>query len=229
MIKIHEEVVQGSQDWMALRCGVLTASDMHKIVTETTLKAANNDKSRAHVYEILSQKITKHVEPTYENMNMLRGYEDEIESRRLYSENYAPVTEVGFITNDKWGFTLGYSPDGLVGDDGLIECKSRAQKYQIQTILNGTVPPEYVMQLQTGLLVSEREWIDFISYCGGLPMYTLRVYPDAKIQEAIIEAARVFYDKIDEMILQFSEKLSTEHLRLIATERQDYSTGGMHV
>lgn len=229
MIKIHDEVVQGSQDWMDLRCWVLTASDMSKIITEAQLKPANNDKCRAHVYEILSQKITKHVEPTYENMNMLRGYEDEIEARRLYSHNYAPVTEVGFITNDKWGFTLGYSPDGLVGDEGLIECKSRAQKYQIQTILSKDVPSEYVMQLQTGLLVSEREWIDFISYCGGLPMYTLRVYPDPKIQSAIIEAAKIFYDKIDELILEFSERLTSEHLRLIATERQDYNIGGMHV
>lgn len=72
------------------------------------------------------------------------------------------------------GFTLGYSPDGLVGDDGLIEAKSRVQKYQFQAIIehvasgSASVPAEFVMQLQTGLLGSECQWIDFISYSNGL-------------------------------------------------------------
>src|SRR3546814_1507000 len=61
--------------------------------------------------------------------------DDEIIARDEYTKHHAPVEQTGFITNDKWGFTIGYSPDGLVGDDGLIECKSRRQKYQVQTII----------------------------------------------------------------------------------------------
>jgi hypothetical protein len=115
-----------------------------------------------------------YVEPHYVGDDQLRGYEDEAEVRRIYAERFAPVHEVGFITNDRWGFTLGYSPDGLVGEHGQIEAKSRRQKYQIQTIIenvvDATIPVDFLIQVQTGLLVSERQWCDFVSYCGGLHM-----------------------------------------------------------
>jgi predicted phage-related endonuclease len=93
------------------------------------------------------------------------------------------------VTNDDHGFVIGYSPDGLVDDDGLIECKSRRQKFQVETILADRVPEEYMLQIQTGLLVTGREWLDFVSYCAGLPMFIKRVFPDARYQEAIIAAA----------------------------------------
>ena len=77
----------------------------------------------------------------------------------------------------------------MVGDDGLIECKSRRQRFQIQTIADDEVPADYMIQLQTGLLVSERKWIDFISYSGGLPMFVKRVEPIPEYQEAIVSFA----------------------------------------
>jgi predicted phage-related endonuclease len=196
MIKYHNDLIQGSEEWLAARCGLLTASEMKMILTPT-LKVASNDKERAHLYELLAQRITNYVEPHYINDDMLRGQVDEIEARALYEKHYAPVEEVGFITNDRWGFTVGYSPDGLVGDDGLIECKSRRQRFQIETIVSDEIPPEYLLQLQTGLLVSEREWIDFASYSGGLPMAKMRVYPDRAIQDAIIVAATAFEERLE--------------------------------
>ena len=119
-IKYHTDLIQGSDEWLQARCGLLTASEMKLIVTPT-LKIANNDKERSHLYELLAQRITQYVEPHYISDDMLRGHEDEVDARILYNDNYAPVTDMGFITNSKWGFTIGYSPDGLVGDDGLIE------------------------------------------------------------------------------------------------------------
>jgi len=190
-ITYHADVIQGSDEWMALRCGVLSASEV-KLILTPTLKIAANDKTRAHVWELLAQRLTRYVEPSYIGDAMLRGWRDEILARDLYSQHYGPVTEAGFITNDRWGFTLGYSPDGLVGDDGLIECKSRAQKFQIQTIAENEVPAEFMLQLQTGLLVTGRAWVDFISYSGGLPMFVKRVLPDLEIQGAIIDAATAF-------------------------------------
>jgi hypothetical protein len=62
-----------------------------------------------------------YVEPHYVSDDMIRGHDDEIEARSLYAKHHAPVAEVGFITNSKCGFTIGYSPDALVGDNGLIE------------------------------------------------------------------------------------------------------------
>lgn len=218
-ITYHDAVIQGSDEWLQMRCGLLTASEMRLVITPT-LKIADNDKTRAHVFELLFQRLTGYVEPQYVSDAMLRGQEDEVYARAAYCEHYAEVTEVGFVTNDRWGFALGYSPDGLVGDDGLIECKSRAGKYQVQTIAENEVPAEYMIQLQTALLVSEREWIDFISYSGGLPMFVKRVEPDLKVQAAIIEAAIAFEQRVAEKEREYFATLAAMP-KLIPTERRE--------
>lgn len=209
------EMIQGSDEWLEARRGLLTASEMHLILTPT-LKVASNDKERQHLYELLAQRVTGYVEPTYIGSDMLRGQEDEIEARILYAKHCAPVREVGFITNSKWGFTLGYSPDALVGENGAIECKSRRQKYQAQTIVQGIVPDEYMIQLQTGLLVAELEWIDFVSYCGGMPMFVERVYPLPAFQEAIISAAAAFEARLAERLVSYQQN----SVRFVPTERR---------
>lgn len=203
-ITIHDDLIQGSEEWMAARCGLLTCSEV-KLILTPTLKVANNDRTRAHVWELAAQRITNYVEPTYINDAMLRGHEDEIRARALYEEKYAPVQEAGFVTNDGFGFTIGCSPDGLVGDDGMIECKSRVQKYQVQTIVEefrqtGTIPEEFVLQVQSSLLVTERKWCDFLSYSGGLPMAVVRVEANPEIQDAILTAATGFEERVCEAI-----------------------------
>lgn len=214
----HADLIQGSDEWLQQRCGILTASEM-KLVLTKTLRTADNDKLRSHVFEIAAQRILGHVEPQYVSDDMIRGHDDEIEARSLYAEHFSPVREVGFVTNDKWGFTIGYSPDGLVGDDGQIECKSRRQKYQVQTIANDEVPEEFVLQLQTGLLVTERDWIDFVSYSGGQPLYVKRVYPDAGIQAAIIDAAIAFEERVADCIQNYRATLAGM-TKVIETERK---------
>ena len=106
MITYHRDLLQGSDEWLQARCGLMTASEMKLIITPT-LKVAANEKASAHLYELLAQRITKHVEPHYISDDMIRGQVDEIEARLLYAKHYAPVEEVGFVTNDEWGFTLG--------------------------------------------------------------------------------------------------------------------------
>jgi predicted phage-related endonuclease len=204
MITHYPDLVQGSDEWLAARLGLITASEM-KLILTPTLKIANNDKTHAHVWELAAQRLTGYVEPHYVGNDMLRGFEDEVKARELYSDLYAPAVEAGFYTNDEWGFTIGYSPDGTVGADGLIECKSRRQKYQVQTISEGVVPDEYMLQIQTGLLVTGRKWLDFISYSGGLPMFVARVLPDSQMQAAIIEAARDFEGKVQQAVKSFQD------------------------
>jgi predicted phage-related endonuclease len=215
-IKYHNDLIQGSDEWLSARCGLLTASEM-KLILTPTLKVANNEKTRAHVYEIAAQRINKYVEPAYVNDDMLRGMSDEPVARALYEQHYDLVDTCGFITSDDHGCTIGYSPDGLVGDDGLIEIKSRRQKAQLETIATDIVPDEYMMQLQTGLIITGREWIDFISYCGGMPMYVKRVYPDDEIQAAIKEAAESFESKVQKVIGQYSNVVAG--LKVKTTQR----------
>jgi len=207
-VRIHADLFQGTEEWIAARCGLLTASEMSLIVTPT-FKPAKNEKERSHLYELLAQRITRYVEPRYVSDDMLRGQDDEVEALTLYSQFHAPTETVGFITNDKWGFTLGYSPDALVGSDGLVECKSRRQKYQVETFLvnvvEGTIPADYLLQIQTGLLVSERSWCDLVSYSGGLPLAVIRAHADETIQEKIVEAAGDFEQRLRDAMDRYRE------------------------
>lgn len=208
-ITVHRDLIQGSDEWHAARLGILTASEVKHILTPT-LKLADNEKTRTHVWELAAQRISQYVEPSYIGDDMLRGWEDEVLARAKYEEvTGRTVDEVGFITNDKWGFTIGYSPDGCVGTDGGIECKSRRQKFQVQTIVewhrDKVIPTDYLLQVQTGLLVAEWEWLDLVSYSGGLHMPIMRVYPDPKVQEAIVQAASVFEAKVAAAVSDYRE------------------------
>ena len=216
MITYHEALDQGSDEWLQQRLGMLTASEMKLIITPT-LKPAKNAKEKTHLYELLSQRISKHVEPQYVSDAMLRGHEDEILARELYAENYAPVTEVGFVTNDKLGFPIGYSPDWLVSGDGLGETKSRDPKYQVQTIVTNEMPLEFMLQVQTGLFVTERDWLDFTSYSAGFPMFKTRVEPIKKYQDAIASAATAFEERLQ---VAMSDYVNNSE-GLIMTERKD--------
>ena len=223
-IEYHREVEQQSEKWFALRCGKLTASEMKLIITPT-LKVAANDKSRQHVWEIAAQRITNFVEPTYQSFDMQRGKEEECDAVILYHDNYAPLENCGFVTNDELGFPIGFSPDALCGEDGFIEVKSRCQKYQTEMICDfvraGKIPPEFAIQVQTGLFVTGRQWADFISYGNGMPMAVVRVEPDCEMQRAIKEAAIAFEKEVVENIARYNEVV--DKLKLIKTVRKDRS------
>ena len=209
------DLIQGSDEWLEQRRGIVTASVVGQLITPSTIKPANNDKSRALVAQLVAERITGWTDPVYVSDDMLRGTEDEPRAVEVYSEHFAPVTTTGFMVRDDWGFRIGYSPDGLVGDDGLIEVKSRRCKKHLQTILADEVPPENMAQLQCGLLVSGRQWIDYVSYCGGMPLYVKRVEPDERWHEAIVAAVSAFEDAAAEMVAAYHA--TTEGLP--ATER----------
>lgn len=219
--RLHPELYQGSSEWHAARCGMLTASEMKLIITPT-LKVASNEKERSHLYELLAQRISKHVEPHYISDDMLRGHEDEEDALALYDKHFAPIDRVGFITNDRWGFTLGYSPDALIGRDGLVEIKSRRQKFQVETFITnvatGTVPADFLIQVQTGLLVAERSWCDFVSYSGGMPLAVIRAYPDDVVQAAIVSAAAAFEERLADNLAKYEAAVAAS--RRIPTKRR---------
>jgi hypothetical protein len=185
----------------------VTASVVGQLVTAKTFKPAENDTARTLTNLLVSERITGHVEPTFTSADMERGNLDEPIARDKYAEHHAPVTEVGFMVRDFDGFQIGYSPDGLVGDNGLIEIKSRAPKKHLATILADEVPAENIAQCQAGLLVSGREWIDYVSYCGGMPLWTKRVYPDIRWHVAIKEAVELFENNAIVIITNYMEAI----------------------
>ncbi len=204
-LHIFDNIEQGSDAWHAARRGIITASVVGQFITPKTIKPAMNDTSRSMAVHLVAERITGHTEPVFESSDMARGTFDEPFARDMYSEHFAPATEVGFMVRDDFGFRLGYSPDGLVGDDGLIEIKSRRQKKQLSTILADEVPLENMAQIQCGLLVSGRDWCDYVSFCGGMPLYVKRVLPDPKWHTAIIDAVKAFEESAAVMIATYQK------------------------
>lgn len=209
-MSLHElpNLIQGTDEWHDQRRGIVTASVVGQLITPATIKPASNDTSRGLTAMLAAERITGWTDPTYMNDDMLRGVEDEPRAVDVYSEHYAPVTTTGFMVRDDWGFKIGYSPDGLVGTDGLIEVKSRRQKKHLQTILADEVPAENMAQIQCGLLVSGRDWCDYISYCGGMPLYVRRVEPDATWFLAIIAAVRKFETAVEQMVSDYRDRIT---------------------
>lgn len=204
-LHIYNDIEQGSDEWHALRRGIITASVVGQFITPKTIKPAANDISRGLTMSLVAERITGYTEPVFVSADMERGNFDEPIARDLYSEHYAPAWEIGFMIRDDFGFPIGYSPDGIVGNDGLIEIKSRRQKKHLATILADEVPLENMAQIQCGLLVSGREWCDYVSFSGGMPLWTKRVTPDQKWHTAIIEAVTEFEMSANEMMTRYAE------------------------
>lgn len=221
-ITYFPELEQGSEAWLQMRCGMLTASEVKLIMTPTG-KIADNDKTRAHVWELAAQRISGHVEPTYVSDDMLRGHDEEILARQTYDQCIAATKAVGFVVNRKLGFPIGCSPDWLVGTDGVGEAKSRRQKFQVQTIVENvgkeTCPDDFVIQVQTALWVTERKWLDFCSYSNGLHMPVIRILPDPVWQERFEEAATAFEARVQQAVNDYRAALASG-ARLIPTERR---------
>lgn len=202
-LRIYDDVEQGSQDWLDLRCGILTASTIGKMLT-TTGKLADNETARGLAKTLIAERISGHVEYVHPSFDMQRGTMDEPYAREMYAEHYAPVTEVGFATLDVGEFKIGASPDGLVGDSGGIEIKSRAPKTQLQTFLTDEVPTGNLAQIHACMFVFDREWWDYVSYAGGWPIYVKRVYRREQWDDAIVAAVNAYEQQAAETIAAYT-------------------------
>lgn len=212
-LHIYEELEQGTPEWLEARLGLVTASVMGKLVTAKTLKPANNDESRGLTAQLVAERITGWSDPSYFNQDMQRGHDIEPIARDWYSQRGGvQVDEIGFMvreidldfTRDVGQIRIGYSPDGLIGDDGLLEVKAPRAKTHLLTHLAGDVPAYHMAQLQTGLLVSGRAWVDFVSYYAGLSPFVKRVHRDDRWADAITEAVERFELTADAMQSDFA-------------------------
>lgn len=174
------------------------------------LSIAMTDTARAAILRLAAERISSHVEDTFTTWDMQRGHDDEPKARDEYEQRHdVTVDEIGFMTRTIDGVTIGYSPDGLVAEDGLIECKSRRQATQLAHWINGdkpSVPAENMAQLQTGLLVSGRDWIDYLGFAEGWPTLEIRVYPEAQWAAVIVAAAKYAETEIQRITTTYTER-----------------------
>lgn len=150
--------VQGSDEWLNIRKGIATASNFSKIVTSS---GEASKQMSLYALQLASETITDMQDETYKNADMQRGNELEPEAREAYEEaTLSLVDEMGFIKCDFYG----YSPDGFIGEDGLIEIKCPKQSTHTKYLFNNKLPTEYKAQVQGGLMATGRKWCDFVSY-----------------------------------------------------------------
>lgn len=215
------DVEQRSPEWYDARCGIVTASVVGKLLTDT-LRVAGNETSRGLLTHLAAERVASHVEDTYQSADMFRGVLAEPFARDLYAKHAGAVVEsCGFMVRDiGGGVRLGYSPDGLVGDDGLIEIKAPRQKGHLSTVVGAVVPGVHMAQIQAGLLVSGRAWCDFISYCGGMALWPVRVEPDPEWQAAIVAAVTAAEQAIAETVATYEQAVTG----LPVAERIDFET-----
>lgn len=197
---------QGTATWLYARCGLVTCSALSDVL------AKGEGKTRAkYARKIASEKIRHLAAESYFGDDMLRGQLAEDEALQEYEMAVLKKTKkIGLCValEDLGG--LGYSPDAFVGDDGLLEIKTRQADLQMELLLSDKVPPAHMAQLQGGLLVTGRKWIDFASYCPGLPLFIKRVTPDAVYHAHVMAELPKFYAEVNEMVSFIQQKYLNE-------------------
>ena len=183
---------QGSPEWFAFRAGKFSASTVGDIMKKGRGGKPSTMRANA-ITRLAVERITGAKDDGYSSAAMQRGIELEAEARAAYSfANGVAVIETGCVSHDVWPYAI-CSPDGLVGEDGLLEIKCPETMPRHYDALNGgdIMAKEYHWQLQHQLFVSCRKWVDLVSYDprfpDGLQMATRRVFPDAESQEQLRE------------------------------------------
>ena len=187
---------QGTPEWFEVRCGLPTCSNFDKIVTTKGLPSKQKEK---YLWKVAGEAITRVPEETYQNFAMARGIELESEARIFYELTTGlTVEQVGFCTTDDG--KVGCSPDGLVGNEGMIEVKCPTIAVHVGYLLANSVPSDYFQQLQGQLYVTGRKWVDFMSYSVGLKPLIVRIYPDEEFQIRLKEELEKFCKELKEVI-----------------------------
>lgn len=187
---------QGSDEWFRVRAGMPTASEFSTIMAKG--RSGGESKTRlTYMRKLAGEILTGQPTEGYTNMHMERGKVMEATARASYAMMMDVDPElVGFIVNGP----KGCSPDCLVGTNGLAEIKTKLPHLQIEVLECGELPSEHRAQCQGALWVAEREWIDFISYWPGLPLFVKRAHRDEEYISQIAAAVDQFNDELAALV-----------------------------
>jgi putative phage-type endonuclease len=198
-MNIIKEMEQGSDEWLSLRLGKVTASKMSDVLSKGRGTAPSKT-AETYMMELLAERLTGESKPFFENDAMRWGTETEPQARFMYElKSGNKVEEVAFIERDEF---TGVSPDGLIGDDGMIEIKCPTTITQIKRALTDDYSKDYYAQIQMQLWVAERQWCDFLSFDPRLDVdagYLLqRVERDEEFIKNMEEKTAAFIAKMNE-------------------------------
>ncbi|ARP89789.1 exonuclease [Bordetella genomosp. 9] len=188
---------QRTIDWFQARLGKATASNFKKILAKVkTGEAADRRNYRA---QLVIERLTGQHQESYSNAAMQWGTEQEPFARIAYmAQTGNEVQEVGFIEHET--LLAGASPDGLVGDTGLVEIKCPVSATHIETLKSGICPNEHYPQVQGQLWITGRDWCDFVSYDPRMPerlqLFMTRVGRDPDYIDMLAKEVQAFLDEV---------------------------------
>ncbi|WP_409360915.1 lambda exonuclease family protein [Bartonella heixiaziensis] len=203
---------QRTAEWFQARLGKVTASNIYNILSKTT-KGLPTSKYEDYKIKLITERLTRETSPYYETEDMRWGIEHEDDALREYGFIYdADITRCGFIQHPTIEMA-GASPDGLIGEDGLIEVKCPRSVTHMRFCIDDEIKPEYHAQMQFQMACTERKWCDFVSYdprfaeeSFHLRMKVKRVLRDDQQIEQINQAVEAFLAEIEREIKQLSTK-----------------------
>lgn len=202
------DCVQGTPEWHAARAGKVTASRMADLTAKT--KAGWGAGRANYMAELVAERLTGVVSESFTNLAMRHGIETEPEARRVYefmTDNR--VTPIGFVLHPTIEMS-GASPDGLVGEDGLLEIKCPNTATHIETLLTDEVQEKYIKQMQWQMLCTGRAWCDFVSYDPRLParmqLFVKRINAVPAMQADLETQVAAFLTEIDAMVSALTQK-----------------------
>jgi len=215
MIVIH--TIQGSDDWLAARAGVITASRFVDARAKLSRKSKTGNvgdpaaSSIDYAWTVAMERIAgKPLDQTFTTWQMKRGNDLEPEARMAYEMKTGLLAgESGLILTDD--STFGYSSDGLVGDDGLIEIKCPANCQKIGNIWCSpeTATGEYIDQIQGGLWITGRKWCDFVMYCPWLESVGKELFIKR------VERDDDYIEELESDLIEFNRLVENYHNRII--------------
>lgn len=200
---VLNDLEQGSEAWLQARLGIPTASCFKRLFTSTGKPSTS---AETYFYELLAERLTGQPASEYTNEWMVRGTELEPQARSTYEFiQDVQVEQIGFVYLDERRH-VGCSPDGLIGDDGLIEIKAPKASTHVKYLLAGKLPADYVPQVQGQLWITGRNFCDFMSYHPDCDPLIVRVDRDegyiAKLSEEVEKLAK----KVDEAMKKLTKR-----------------------
>lgn len=197
------DFAQGSPEWIAARLGKVTASRVADVVSRT--KTGYGASRANYAAQLVAERLTGEPgEPIYMNMAMQWGVDTEPHARAAYEfMNDVTVVQVGFIEHPRIAMS-GASPDGLIGDDGLVEIKCPNTATHIDTLLGEGILGKYMAQMQWQIACTDREWCDFVCFDPRMPesmrLLVRRVFRDAEIVASLEREVVKFLSEVDDTI-----------------------------
>jgi putative phage-type endonuclease len=197
-MKIYKDINQGSPEWFEIRVGKVTASHAQAI--------GNNGKGLdTYLLGVVSEMFSSAQKDQYSNEHTERGNELEPLARSMYElQENVEVEEIGFAEYNDF---VGCSPDGLVGDDGMIEIKCPDDKTYFNLLMNENIDSSYIWQCQMNLLILEKKWCDLIFYNPNFEksMKIFRLKPDKEMFSRLKEGFAKAEKEIIRMISKYKE------------------------